>query len=323
MKRLLVALVLLCTLAPAGLALASASDAGSGEDRIVVSSPVLVDRDETAGDVFVLDGDVVIRGTVEGDVVVADGDVTIRGEVEGDVVTLAGTATLGRRAVVGGDLAYASNKPVVTRGARVAGETKRFIGEIGAGAGVGIAIGFWLAVTLSLLILGLLLLVLAPRAADAVAVTAKAKAGASIGVGILAFIVLPVLGVIACVTILGLPFGIGLLMALFPLYAIAYVTTAVVLGRRIIKGSAIPAFLVGLVILRLLALIPFVGGLIGLLAMIFGLGVLFVTLFRARSGSAASARPSTQARPTSSGSGSGSGHPKQAPSGVPRPMPTR
>lgn len=323
MKRLLVALVLLCTLAPAGLALASASNAGSGDDRIVVSSPVLVDRDETAGDVFVLDGDVVIRGTVEGDVVVADGDVTIRGEVEGDVVTLAGTATLGRRAVVGGDLAYASNKPVVTRGARVAGETKRFNGDIGAG--VGIAIGFWLAVTLSLLILGLLLLVLAPRAGDAVAATAKAKAGASIGVGILAFIVLPVLGVIACVTILGLPFGIGLLMALFPLYAIAYVTTAAVLGRRIIKGSAIPAFLVGLVILRLLALIPFVGGLIGLLAMIFGLGVLFVTLFRARSGSAASARPSTPARPTSSGPGSGSGpgHPKQAPPGVPRPMPTR
>jgi len=39
----------------------------------------------------------------------------------------------------------------------------------------------------------------------------------------------------------------------------------------------------GLLILRLLALIPIAGGLIGLLATIFGLGVLLTALFRARS----------------------------------------
>jgi hypothetical protein len=279
MKRLLLALVLLCTLAPVSAAFA-AND--KTDDRIVISGPALVDRGQRVQDVLVVHGNAVIRGTVKGDVIVFDGDATIRGTVKGDVVTFNGTATLGRRARVGGDLLYVDKKPVVAPGAKLDGKTKRFDGKFKS-TGVGIAIGFWVAVTLSLLVLGLLLLLLAPRAADAIAKTAKTRRGASIGVGILAFILLPVLGLLACVTILGLPFGIGLLLLLFPLYGIAYVTTAFVVGRLILKGGRIPAFLVGLLILRLLALIPFAGGLIGLLAMIFGLGVLFMTLFRARS----------------------------------------
>jgi len=279
MKRRLVALVLLFTLLSAGPAFA----ADEPDDRIVLSGPVLIDRDETAQDVVVLDGDVVVRGTVRGDIIVVDGDVTIRGNVRGDVVTISGTAMLGRRARIGGDLVYFDDKPVVSDGAKVSGETNKFDGGEIAGVGGAFALGFWLAVTLSLLVLGLLLLLLAPRAADAIARTRKARWGASIGVGLLAIIVLPILAVVACISILGLPFGIGLLLALFPLYAIAYATAAFAIGRLILKNSRIPAFIVGLLILRLLALIPIVGGLFGLLAVIFGLGLLFVTLFRARS----------------------------------------
>jgi hypothetical protein len=275
MNRLLVALVLLCTLAPA-----ASAQAADPDERIVVSGPVTVGPDETSGTVVVASGDVLVRGTVDGDVVALDGDVTVRGRVTGNIVTVAGTAILGRRARVGGDLTYIQHKPQVTRGARIAGDTKKYDADKLTGP-LGIAaIGFWIAVSVSLLLLGLLLLLLAPRAADAVA---RAGKGASIGVGILVFILLPVIAVLALVSVFGAPFGVGLLLALFPLYAIGYVTAAFVLGRLIIKGSRIPAFLVGLLILRLLALIPFAGGLIGLLAMIFGLGVLFVTLFRSRS----------------------------------------
>jgi hypothetical protein len=279
MKRLLVALVLLCILAPASAAPAAS---GNTDDRIVISGPLVVDRGERAKTVVDVDGDILIRGTVKGDIYAFNGDVTIRGRVTGDVVTFGGTAFLGRRARVGGDLLYFDKKPVRARGAKVGGKIKKFNGKY-KNVGAGIAIGFWVAVSLSLLVLGLLLLLLAPRAGDALARTAKTRRGASIGVGILVFILLPVLGVLLCVTILGLPLGIGLLLALLPLYGIAYVTTAFVVGRLILKGGRIPAFLVGLLILRLLALIPFAGGLIGLLAVIFGLGVLFVTLFRARS----------------------------------------
>jgi cytoskeletal protein CcmA (bactofilin family) len=278
MKRILVALVLLCTLAPAAPALAKSDS----KERIVIVGPVTVARGETTKDVVVVDGDVLIRGTVRGDLVVVDGDVTIRGRVTGDVATVAGTATLGRRARIGGDLTYFDHKPVVASGAKVSGKTKKFNADKLTGP-LGIAaIGFWLAVSLSALVLGLLLLLLAPRAGEAIATTAKTKLGASIGVGILVFILLPLLGVLALVSVLGIPFGFGLLAALFPLYAIAYVTTAFVVGRKILKSARIGAFVIGLVILRLLALIPFAGGLVGLLAIILGLGFLFMTLLRVR-----------------------------------------
>lgn len=276
-RSLLAALLLLCWLLPA--ASASADATADGDDRIVLVGSVLVDREETAGNVVVVDGDVTIRGTVTGDLIVVSGDVTIRGTVQGNVVTVAGLATLGRAGRVEGDIVYADDEPVLTPGSQVGGEVKKFDA---ADAGILGAIGAFIAITLSMFLLGLILLLLAPRAADAVARTARAKALVSALVGLLAFFLIPIIAFAALFTVVGIPLGIVLLLLVLPLYAISYVTAAFALGRRIIKGSRILAFLVGLVILQLLTLIPIAGGLIGFLAVIFGLGLLLMTLLRAR-----------------------------------------
>jgi len=275
-RPLLIVMLALCWLLPA----ASASAADTSNDRIVVVGSVLVDRDQTAGDVVVVDGDVTIRGTVTGDVVAVDGDVTIRGTVKGDVVTVAGRATLGRRADVGGDLVYADKKPVQTPGSKVGGKVQKF--DVGD-AGILGAIGLLIAITVSMFLLGLVLLLLAPKAADAVARTAKAKGLVSFGVGLLAFFLIPIIAFAALLTVVGIPLGVVLLLLILPLYAISYVTAAFALGRRILKGSRILAFLVGLIILGVLTLIPIAGAIIGLLAIVFGLGLLVMTLLRARS----------------------------------------
>ncbi|MEA2265164.1 MAG: hypothetical protein QOE27_747, partial [Solirubrobacteraceae bacterium] len=107
--------------------------------------------------------------------------------------------------------------------------------------------------------------------------------GAAIIGGILLFILLPILAVVLLVTVVGTPLGIGLLLALGPLYAIAYIASAIVLGSRIRKaGGVIGGFVIGMLVLRVIALIPILGGLVSLLAVIFGLGSLFVALRRAR-----------------------------------------
>ena len=279
MRRfVLFAMLLVCWLLPA--AGATAKGDTDHTDRIVLSGPVLVDRTETSGSVVVADGDVTIRGTVDGDVVVADGAVTIRGTVDGDVVAVAGQVTLGRRGRVTGDIAYGDKKPVLAPGSRVSGKVQKF--KLGDASIIG-AIGFWIGFTLSLLVLGLVLLALAPRAADAIARTAKAKRLIAAVVGLVAFFLIPIVAIAACVTILGLPLGIVLLFSIVPLYAIAYLSTGLVLGRLILKKSRILAFVVGLVILQLLTLIPIAGGIIGFLATVFGLGVVLLTLVRARS----------------------------------------
>jgi cytoskeletal protein CcmA (bactofilin family) len=168
-RALLIGMLLLLWLLPVASASAAADD---DDDRIVLVGSVLVDRDETAGDVIVVDGDVTIRGRVTGDLVVVDGDVTIRGTVEGDVVAVAGLATLGRRGNVAGDLVYGDDKPVQAPGSRVGGKVKKIkLGD----ASIIAAIGLWIGFTISLLLLGLVLLALAPRAGEAVARTGRAK----------------------------------------------------------------------------------------------------------------------------------------------------
>jgi hypothetical protein len=281
MRRLLAGLVALCTLVPAGSALAAGD---VPDDRIVLSGSVLVDRGETVpGSVVVGQGDVLIRGTVKGDVVVGDGDVTIRGKIGGDVVAVGGVATLGRAARISGDLVYFDKKPVVAPGAKVAGKTKKVDGGELGDALAGLAIGIWAAFSVSLAIFGLLLLLLAPKAGAAIARTAKHRWGMSIGVGFAVFILLPIVAGAISLTLIGTPLGVILLFSLVPLFAMAYVCSAFAIGRLILKSSVIPAFLVGMLILCLLTLVPFLGALVGALAVIFGLGLLFTTLVRARS----------------------------------------
>ncbi|MEA2297246.1 MAG: hypothetical protein QOF77_182 [Solirubrobacteraceae bacterium] len=277
MRRLLPALVLLMMLLPAG------AQAAGPQDRYVVSGDVLVAKGETVGDLVVLDGNIVVRGAVRGDIVAINGDVTLRGTVSGDLVTIGKRATLGRRARVGGDVKWVQDRPVLAPGAVVSGKVKRFdAGSFGT-PGIEVAIGFWVIVTISFLLGGLLLLLLAPGLFEGVVRSARASRGGAIIAGILLFILLPILAVVLLVTVVGTPLGIGLLLALGPIYAIAYIASAMVLGRRVVKtGGRAAAFLAGLVILRVIALIPFLGGLITLLATIFGLGVLFVALRHAR-----------------------------------------
>jgi hypothetical protein len=272
MKRIaVIALLVFCWIFPAS---ACAADA---KERIVVVGDVLVDRGQTTKDVLVADGDVTVRGIVDGDLAVADGDVTIRGRVTGDVVTLAGKAILGRRAHVGGDVLYADKKPQVAPGAQVSGDVKKFKPDDIAGGALGLRIAVWLGVTISMLVLGLLLLVLFPRAADAVARAAKARTGRAALIGLLTFFLLPIIGFVALITVVGIPLGAGLLLALLPIYGLAYTASAFVVGRQVRKkGSPILAFVVGLLILRVLAFVPFLGGLIWFLATILGLGALLV-----------------------------------------------
>jgi hypothetical protein len=280
-RALVLGMLLVCWLLPAASA-SAADDGGDDGDRIVVVGSVVVDREENAGDVVVVDGDVTIRGRVTGDVIVVDGDVTIRGSVGGDVVAVSGLATLGRRGRVAGDLVYGDDKPVQAPGSRVAGDVKKF--KIGDASILGaIAIPLWLGFTISLLLLGLVLLLLAPRAGEAVARTGKAKPLIAALVGLVSFFLLPVIAIAACVTVIGLPLGIVLLLLILPLYAIGYLTAALVVGRLILKKARILAFVVGLVILQLVTLIPIAGGIVGFLATVFGLGVLLLSLFRARS----------------------------------------
>ncbi|HET6997464.1 MAG TPA: hypothetical protein VFI03_02655 [Solirubrobacterales bacterium] len=277
---------LLALLALSAPAAGAAGASGNDEDAIVVvSGDVSVARGETVDGVFIASGDARIAGHVDGDVVVFSGDVLLSGTVDGDLFTASGKARLLPSAEVTGDVGYADEHPEVALDARVHGDVTRedFPDVGGLVPWIG---GFlvWLAISLSALALGVLLLLIGPRAAETLEARSRERVGPLIAIGIAILIVLPVAAFIAAVTLVGLPLALGIGLSLLPLGAVAYVVSAYVLGRRFVKPPRhrMLAFLAGLAILRVLALVPFLGLLVGLAALIFGLGLIGAAIGAAR-----------------------------------------
>jgi cytoskeletal protein CcmA (bactofilin family) len=286
----------LVALAAVALALIAAAPAQAAppKDRIVISGVVDVRAGQSVSDVVIADGPVAMGGRVSGNLVAFHGTVFINGPVHGDVVVFQSNAVrLGPRARIGGDLAYRGSKPA-RADAVVAGDVHKVNIEKATGPfGVIGVVAFWLAVSISTLVFGLLLLWLAPRAADATYEVASSAVGPAIGWGFGLLIGLPILAVVALVTLVGIPFGIALLLALFPIYELGYTTGAWLLGRRLVgppRGRFL-AFLAGWGILRVAAIVPVLGGLVWLAATVFGLGVLLVAAWRARGPRAAAPAP--------------------------------
>jgi hypothetical protein len=279
MRRALFMLVFLALLVAAAPAQAS-------DDQVVITGDVRVDRGETVGDVIVVDGSVRIDGRVTGDVVAVSAPVRINGPVEGDVVGVAERVFIGPGGRVSGDLSYGDKKPVITVPGAVGGKTEKLdFDEFISPFGTFLAwIALWLAMSVSTLLLGLALLWLAPRSLEAALEVARTSTGAAIGIGLAVFFGLPAVAVLLMITILGLPLGIALLLALLPIYAIGYTTSAYLLGRAIVKPPTgrFLAFLAGWGILRVIALVPGLGALAWFGATVFGLGALTVALWRSR-----------------------------------------
>jgi hypothetical protein len=285
-KRVSVLTVLLAilTLAPAGPA-GAAGPRGDEGAIVVVSGDVVVQRGETADSVFVVDGDVRIAGRVDGGVIVLSGDAVVAGTIEGDLFTASGVARLLPRAEVTGDVRYGDEHPDIAPDARVRGDVEKESWPDLGGALIWVA-GFlvWLAISISAAVLGALLLLIAPRAADAIEARSRQRVGPLIAIGVTVLIVLPVAAGIAAITLVGLPLALVVVLALLPVGVLAYLASAWVLGRRIFKAprDRILTFLAGLAILRLLALIPVFGLLVGLAATIFGLGLIGASIGAAR-----------------------------------------
>ena len=156
------------------------------------------------------------------------------------------------------------------------------------------AFAWWLAVSVSTLIVGALLVWLAPGALYAAERAVREHLGATVGWGVAIAIGVPLLAILALVTLVGIPFGVALLLAAIPVLLVAYATAAWIVGRRVLRNrstSPWAALLAGWGILRVLALIPVAGALVGLAATVVGLGALAVALWQARRPGAPAATP--------------------------------
>ena len=253
-------------------------DGSNNNDHVVLTGGLVVPEGETAKTVVVFNGGVRIDGTVTQTLVVFNGRTEIAGTVGEDVIVFNGSVVLRSGSRVGGDV-VSRQAPQIEDGATVEGSVDdlptrwdywdiTFVGRL----------AWWLAYSVSTLVLGLVLLMLA-RALDPASVRAlRERLGGTIGFGLVWFVVLPIVAVLLSVTIVGAPLGLFLLLALGLVYSISYVVGALALGRLVVKDprSRYMAFLAGWGAFRLIALVPFLGGIAWFVATLLGLGTLWV-----------------------------------------------
>lgn len=271
---------------PAGAAPTGTQPRGRDDTQVVVTGRVVVGPNERVGDVVILNGDALINGRVDGSVFALNGDVRVGGSVKNDVTAFNGRVTVAGGSRVGGDVT-SRDSARISAGATVNGDVRsvgrRFaLGQIGVVA----IVLLWLAIGLSTLVFGVLLLVVAPRAADAFEDAGRTAVGASIGLGIAAAIGIPIVGLVLLATVVGLPLGAVVLLTLGFLYMLGYVASAFFLGRVILRPprNRFLAYLIGWAILAVAGIIPVLNVIVLIAATVYGLGMVVVSIFRARSG---------------------------------------
>ncbi len=266
---------------------ATGTDPEQGElkDQVILSGDLVVPRGSVVGEVVIFHGAALIQGVVRGGVVVLDGPVVISGQVGGSVVTLNGPVHLLPGANVAGDVRSARTVRL-DEGALVQGEVREHVRLTLRGplAVLGVLLGS-IAISASVLLLGILLLLFAPRGADKIVIAAKTAPWAVAGWGVFLAVVVPVASVLAVATIVWMPLGLAVLLALAFGGLLGLTWSTWTAGRLMLPAprSRWVAFLAGWGALTGLGLVPFLGVVVWILGSVTGLGLMAVAVWRARS----------------------------------------
>ena len=224
-------------------------------------------------------------GAVGGDLSVGAGSVTLDGQIDGDATVGAESIVLGSTVRIAGDLRYdgelSQASGAVVQGSVLQDDTIGGAGPGGLSGAMLPAMG-WLDTVYGLLanaFLGALLLLALPDFSNRVADRAADAPARSIAIGLLALIGAPFVLALVAVTIVGIPIAVlGFFGYLFALWVGAvygeYAAGRWLLGRWNEAPSRWGSLAVGLLLFALLGLLPIVGGLFVLGALLVGLGAL-------------------------------------------------
>jgi len=272
-----------------------------GKDVVVAGCDINV-TGEVGDDLRAAGGQVTLDGKVSGEAIVAGGKdlkiyagkITIQGEVEGDTRVMAREIEMRPGAKIKGNLSYASRDEIkmdptaqvigkITREPTPKGwrEERRWEPR---------HYGFRVVRLLGLIAAGALMLLLFPAFTPAAQLNVGTAAWKSLGLGTAVVFAGPLVVLMLLITVIGIPIALVLLAAYGILCLIGYLTAAHFIGERIAqplrKGAEtstawrIGMLAIALILLALIRMIPLAGGLVALLALLFGAGATVLQLFR-------------------------------------------
>ena len=179
---------------------------------------------EQADAVVIVGGDARIAGTVN-TLVVVDGTATVSGATLETIVVVNGAADLTAGTTVSGDVMRFDSAITRADGVVIGGTVKDMAGDV---AGFGIFMGaaailMWIGLGIATLLVGLLVAGLAARQVRVATSLISREPGKTVLAGLLSLVAPPLLAVLAMITIVGIPTGIGLLVIAWP--AVAFLVT--------------------------------------------------------------------------------------------------
>lgn len=260
-----------------------------------VAGNIITIEPSTIRDLYVAGTNMTINSDVSRNLYVMGTNVIINSKVEGDVYVAASSLTIGKNAVINGTLIYPDDIELDLEESAAINDTETYKGNVKtpevnvdikvnpiaiiAGKLLGALYRF-----VAMFIIAVILLALNKKVFENIKKIDKSFGTIALTslFGFALLCLLPIAAIIVMITVIGLPLGIISLIVYGLLIYLSIIPTAYYFGNLVfgkhIKNSYL-LILVSLTLLYLIRLIPFIGGLISFISLIFGLGV-YTTLIK-------------------------------------------
>lgn len=257
-----------------------------GDVAVVGGSLTILSTATVEGDVLFMGGDLVIEGDVTGTVHGKSTNARMNAKIGGDISYISTNAlTLGDKADVQGSIVYESARDIVrAQDAHVSGEIHKT--EVVPVDSRG-KIKAYILQACIVLFAALTLLLVFRRKIQSIALDATSQFPLRGLIGLAVFLVLPFVSVLLLVSVLGSFIGIVLFLTYILLLVLALVMGSIILGYYVQSTLmhqstvTIGTVVFGVLLMSLLALIPYVGGLILFAVLVATLGSICTALYRA------------------------------------------
>jgi hypothetical protein len=271
-------------------------DGTTTKDAFVAGNFLTVNS-STIRDLYMAGTTMTVNSDLTGNLYAIGTNVSINSKIDGDVYLAADTITIGKDAVINGTLKYPDDTKLEVKESAVINNAEAYEGtttkvdvekvdldlDINPMAIIiGKLLGTLFKFT-AMLIIAFLLLALNKKAFESIK-NEKQDFGYIALTSLLGFaflILLPIAAIIVMCTVIGLPLGIIALTIYSLLIYLSIIPTAYYFGNLMFGKKIKNRFLlmfISLILLYIVRLIPFLGGLISFISLIFGLGMYTVLM---------------------------------------------
>ncbi len=281
----------------------------------IFASGGAIDINAPVDGVVVAGGNINISAPVSGDVFAAGGQISVNSEVKGKIVAAGGNIDLrgnAKNIVIAGENVNIHSSALITRDAIIAGGRVNNAGRINGNltvraenfqnTGSAGSIDFrksefsefsqrfqqliktvQILITLGFLILGIIFIKLFPSQFFKVEEEVRKSTMLKAVVGFVSIIISGIVIMLVAVTVIGLPVAALMAMLFIIALMLSNLFVSFSIGKKILyilklKTGEIWTFIIGFIILSLLLRIPYIGGLIMIVAVSLGFGAVFYSL---------------------------------------------